>query len=117
MIPAAFAYDRPATLDEAIGLLSGTSDVKVLAGGQSLLPLLKLRLAGAERLIDIGRIRELRGVRATPDGGTVIGALLILLGGIIYVSGAPFPGTLVAAGGFGFILKYRIFPARRDHSQ
>lgn len=75
MIPAAFAYDRPATLDEAIGLLSGTSDVKVLAGGQSLLPLLKLRLAGAERLIDIGRIRELRGVRATPDGGTVIGAL------------------------------------------
>jgi multisubunit Na+/H+ antiporter MnhG subunit len=53
----------------------------------------------------------------TPTAGTVIGALLIILGGIISVSGAPLPGTLVAAGGFGFILKYRIFPARRDRSQ
>jgi carbon-monoxide dehydrogenase medium subunit len=74
MIPAAFAYDRPATLDEAIGLLGG-DDVKVLAGGQSLLPLLKLRVASATKLIDIGRIRELHGVRATPDGGIAIGAL------------------------------------------
>ncbi len=74
MIPAAFAYDRPSTLDEALALIAG-NDVKVLAGGQSLLPLLKLRLAGAEKLIDIGRIRELRGVRETPDGGTAIGAL------------------------------------------
>jgi carbon-monoxide dehydrogenase medium subunit len=75
MIPAAFAYDRPTTLDEALGLLSGNDDVKVLAGGQSLLPLLKLRLAGAARLIDIGRIRELHGIRATADGGLAIGAL------------------------------------------
>ena len=75
MIPAAFAYDRPTTLDEAVGLLSGTHDVKVLAGGQSLLPLLKLRLAGATRLVDIGRIAELRGIRETSDGGLSIGAL------------------------------------------
>ena len=75
MIPAAFAYDRPTSLDEALGLLSGSADAKVLAGGQSLLPLLKLRLAGAARLIDIGRIRELRGIRSTPDGGVSIGAL------------------------------------------
>lgn len=74
MIPAAFAYDRPKTLDEALGLLAG-DDIKVLAGGQSLLPLLKLRLAGASRLIDIGKIRELHGIRATADGGTAIGAL------------------------------------------
>jgi hypothetical protein len=53
----------------------------------------------------------------TPTAGTVIGALLILLGGIISVSGAPFPGTLVAIGGFALILKYRILPARRDHNQ
>jgi multisubunit Na+/H+ antiporter MnhG subunit len=53
----------------------------------------------------------------THTAGTVIGALLILLGGIIYVSGAPFPGTLVAVGGFALILKYRILPARRDHNQ
>jgi hypothetical protein len=53
----------------------------------------------------------------TPTAGTVIGAFLILLGGIIYVSGAPFPGTLVAVGGFALVLKYRILPARRDHRQ
>ena len=72
MIPAAFAYDRPKTLDEALGLLAG-DDIKVLAGGQSLLPLLKLRLAGASKLIDIGKIRELHGIRATADGGIAIG--------------------------------------------
>ncbi len=53
----------------------------------------------------------------TPTAGTVIGALLIILGGIICVSGAPSPGTLVAAGGFGLVLKYRILPARRGHSR
>jgi hypothetical protein len=50
----------------------------------------------------------------TPTAGTVIGALLLVLGGIISVSGAPSPGTLVAACGFGLILKYRVLPARRD---
>jgi aerobic carbon-monoxide dehydrogenase medium subunit len=75
MIPAAFAYDRPTTLDEALGLLSDGAEAKVLAGGQSLLPLLKLRLAGANRLIDIGRIGELRGIRPTQDGGISIGPL------------------------------------------
>ena len=53
----------------------------------------------------------------TPTVGTVIGALLIILGGIICVSGAPSPGTLVAAGGFGLVLKYRVLPARRDRSR
>jgi multisubunit Na+/H+ antiporter MnhG subunit len=53
----------------------------------------------------------------TPTAGTVIGALLILLGGIIYVSAAPAAGTLVAAAGFAFILKYRILPARRDRNR
>lgn len=75
MIPAAFTYERPTTLDEALGLLAGDADTKVLAGGQSLLPLLKLRLASASRLVDIGRIGELRGIRSTPDGGISIGAL------------------------------------------
>lgn len=53
----------------------------------------------------------------TPTTGTVIGALLIVLGGIVYVSGAPSAGTLVAAGGFGLVLKYRILPARRNHGR
>ena len=75
MIPAAFAYERPASLDEALGLLARNGDAKLLAGGQSLLPLLKLRLAGAERLIDIGRLRELRGIRELADGGLAIGTL------------------------------------------
>lgn len=76
MIPAAFGYQRPASLDEALNAISSAdSGVKVLAGGQSLLPLLKLRLASAQTLVDIGRIAELRGVRPQADGGMEIGAL------------------------------------------
>lgn len=76
MIPAEFAYSRPTSLDEALGLLSRYgSEAKVLAGGQSLLPLLKLRLARADRLIDIGRLGELRGVRTLGDGRLAVGAL------------------------------------------
>src|SRR2546430_10230640 len=75
MIPAAFAYKRPKTLDEALGLIAGDgAEVKVLAGGQSILPLLKLRLGSVDQLVDIGRLEELRGVRRTDDGGFAIGA-------------------------------------------
>ena len=57
MIPAPFDYHRPGTLDEAIGLLSHYgSDAKVLSGGMSLLPALKLRLGSYGHLVDIGRI-------------------------------------------------------------
>ena len=76
MIPAAFAYDRASTVDDALELLATHgADAKVIAGGQSLLPLMKLRLARPERLIDIGRIDALRGVRRLPDGRLSIGAL------------------------------------------
>ena len=76
MIPAAFEYVRAGSVDEALTMLvEHGPDAKLLAGGQSLLPLMKLRLARPERLIDIGRLEELRGVRATPDGGLSIGAL------------------------------------------
>jgi carbon-monoxide dehydrogenase medium subunit len=75
MIPPAFDYARPATVDETVRTLADAGeDAKVLAGGQSLLPLLKLRLAFPELVVDVGRIPELRGVRE--DGGTlVIGAM------------------------------------------
>jgi hypothetical protein len=53
----------------------------------------------------------------TPTAGTVVGALLIILGGIISVSGAATPGTLVALAGFGLILKYRVLPARRERDR
>ena len=76
MIPAAFAYDRPSSVTEALDLLARhQGDAKVLAGGQSLLPLLKLRLARTSRLIDIGRLGELRAIRDLGDGGIGIGAL------------------------------------------
>ena len=75
MIPAAFDYQRPASVDDAIRALSGAGGAKVIAGGQSLLPLLKLRMASAETLVDIGRLAELRGLRDLPDGGYEVGAL------------------------------------------
>src|ERR1700756_3734233 len=62
MFPAAFDYERPATLDEALGLLAKHGDAsKVMAGGQSLIPLLKLRFAQPGVLVDIGRIQGLAG--------------------------------------------------------
>jgi carbon-monoxide dehydrogenase medium subunit len=75
MIPAAFGYQRPATLDAALAALAADGDAKVLAGGMSLLPLMKLRLASPGTLIDIGRLEELKGARALPDGGFELGAL------------------------------------------
>ena len=74
MIPAAFDYQRAATLDEALALV-GTSGTKVIAGGMSLLPLMKLRLASPERLLDIGRLKELKGVRKLEDGRLAVGSL------------------------------------------
>jgi carbon-monoxide dehydrogenase medium subunit len=75
MIPPAFEYARPATVDEAVRTLADAGDeAKVLAGGQSLLPLLRLRLAFPELVVDVGRVPGLRGVRE--EGGTlVIGAM------------------------------------------
>jgi len=75
VIPAAFDYARAATVDEAVELLGRHGeDAKLLAGGHSLLPLMKLRLATPAVLVDIGRLRDLSYIRA--DGDEVrIGAL------------------------------------------
>jgi carbon-monoxide dehydrogenase medium subunit len=68
MIPAMFDYVRPATLDEAVrALTDGGDDAKVIAGGQSLLPLLRLRLAYPDLLVDVGGIAELRGISDQGD--------------------------------------------------
>jgi hypothetical protein len=53
----------------------------------------------------------------TPTAGTVIGALLILIGGIVTVSGSASAGTFFALAGFGLILKYRVLPARRNRNK
>jgi carbon-monoxide dehydrogenase medium subunit len=74
MILAAFDYRRVTSLDDALGALAG-GEAKVLAGGMSLLPLMKLRLAQPTKLVDIGRLDELKGSRATSDGGWEVGAL------------------------------------------
>ena len=76
MIPAAFDYHRATSVDDALAAISAAGGgAKVIAGGQSLLPLLKMRLASADTLVDIGRLDELRGVRPQADGGLEIGAL------------------------------------------
>ncbi|WP_410606287.1 FAD binding domain-containing protein [Amycolatopsis sp. lyj-109] len=68
MIPASFDYVRPSTVDEAVQALAAAGeDAKVLAGGQSLLPVLRMRLAAPTTLIDLGRVAELRGVREEGD--------------------------------------------------
>jgi carbon-monoxide dehydrogenase medium subunit len=75
MIPAAFDYHRPASLDEAVGLLTRHGDqAKVLSGGMSLLPMMKLRLASFAHLVDIGRVPGLEYIKE--DGGFLkIGAM------------------------------------------
>jgi carbon-monoxide dehydrogenase medium subunit len=74
MIPAKFDYVRPSSLDDAVRALNeGGEDAKVISGGQSLLPLLRLRLANPELLVDVGGL-DLRGVRDEGDS-LLIGAL------------------------------------------
>ena len=75
MIPAKFDYVRPSSLAEAVqALAGGGDDAKVIAGGQSLMPLLRLRLAFPDLLVDIGGLGELTGVRDVGDA-LVIGAM------------------------------------------
>jgi carbon-monoxide dehydrogenase medium subunit len=75
MNPSEFAYQRAGSVEEAIALLEEHGEgAKLIAGGHSLLPIMKLRLAEPETLVDIGRISELRGVRRA-SGALSIGAL------------------------------------------
>src|SRR5260370_4935763 len=73
MKPAAFDYARPATLDEACAMLAQGDDVRLFAGGQTLGPLMAMRLARPKRLIDIARIAELALARREADA-VAIGA-------------------------------------------
>jgi carbon-monoxide dehydrogenase medium subunit len=74
LIPGSFEYHRPSSLGEAVALLGRLDDARVLAGGHSLIPMMKLRLAQPNHLIDLGGVTELKGVRA--DGAEIaIGAM------------------------------------------
>jgi aerobic carbon-monoxide dehydrogenase medium subunit len=75
VIPAPFAYARPTTVEEALqAVADGGEDVKIMAGGQSLIPVMRLRLAAPETVVDLAKIPELRGVRDEGDA-IVIGAM------------------------------------------
>src|SRR5467141_1129682 len=75
MIPAPFAYHRPRSLDETLGLLAQLGeDARVVAGGHSLIPMMKLRLARPEHLVDLQDLEQLRGIRTDPDA-VIIGAM------------------------------------------
>ena len=74
MIPSKFDYVRPSTVEEAVAALTaGGEDAKVLGGGQSLMPVLRLRLAAPSVIVDVTRVDELKGIRDAGDA-IVIGA-------------------------------------------
>ena len=77
MKPAPFVYHAPSSVDEALGLLEDLreDDAKVLAGGQSLMPLLNMRLARPAHLVDINGLNDLNFMRGTDGGGLAVGAL------------------------------------------
>src|SRR6516164_3013178 len=75
MIPAPCAYHRPRSLDETLGLLAHhVEEARVVAGGHSLIPMMKLRLARPEHLVDLQDLKELRGIQTDPDT-VIIGAM------------------------------------------
>src|SRR5580693_6099121 len=75
MFPSRFRYEAPQSLDEAISLLRDGGDyVKVLAGGQSLVPMMKLRFASPEMLVDINNVPGLDYHRTDADGSLHVGA-------------------------------------------
>jgi carbon-monoxide dehydrogenase medium subunit len=74
MFPATFDYKAPASLSEALTLLGQNSEAKALAGGQSLLPLMKLRLASPATLVDLRNVPEMKGIRGD-GGGVILGAM------------------------------------------
>lgn len=75
MKPPPFAYHDPSTLEEAISLLSTLPNAKPLAGGQSMMPMLNMRFAQPDHLVDLNRIAGMDGVTVEPDGALLIGAM------------------------------------------
>ena len=71
MFPGAFTYNRPSTVADAVALLADNPDAKIVAGGHSLVPAMKLRLAMPGALVDLRDIGELRGVEASDDSVTI----------------------------------------------
>lgn len=77
MLLPSFEYARPETVEEAVALLASERNARVLAGGQTLLNALKLRLAKPDLLVDVSRIEELRRIELGDDGALEIGAAVV----------------------------------------
>jgi aerobic carbon-monoxide dehydrogenase medium subunit len=75
MKPPPFAYHDPSTLEEAIALLSSLPNARPLAGGQSMMPMLNMRFAQPDHLVDLNRIAGMDGVTVESDGALLIGAM------------------------------------------
>lgn len=76
MKPAPFRYARPRSLDEAVALLASDADAKILAGGQSLVPMMNMRLVRPAVLVDVNALRGLDRIEESKDGGLALGALV-----------------------------------------
>src|SRR6266487_2748924 len=69
-------YARPDSVDEAVRLLASRDNARPLAGGQSLVNVMKVRVASPDMVVDLGRIPELRGIRKGSDGSLQLGAMV-----------------------------------------
>ena len=99
MISAEFDYVRAQTLDEALTLLGQNEDAKILAGGHSLIPAMKLRLQSPQTLIDLGTVPGLRGVSL--DGNSLVTGALTVSARASGTVGAPSYMTQVAPAASG----------------
>jgi carbon-monoxide dehydrogenase medium subunit len=97
MLPARFEYHRPATLDEALDLLDRLDDAKVLAGGMSFIPLMKLRFASPAHVIDVNRIPGLSGIEQSGGGLRVMAVTRHNEIAASDVVGARYPAMAAAA--------------------
>src|SRR5579863_10748620 len=78
MLPRAVTYAKPSSLEEALELLASNDGARALAGGQTLVSVMKARAASPDALVDLGALEELRGIELRPDGGLEIGAMTTL---------------------------------------
>ena len=107
MKPVAFDYVRPTSISEACALLAGDDGARIIAGGQTLIPMLAMRLARPTRLVDIARIVALAFIRDEAEG--VASALLEPHEGL-RLEAAPFDAPLAAALGAGEAPQLRLLP-------
>src|SRR5579863_9301908 len=78
MLPREVDYARPSSLPEALGLLATSDGARALAGGQTLVSVMKARAASPDALVDLSALEELKGIELHPDGSLEIGAMTTL---------------------------------------